>query len=238
MIPDGEMLRLAVIPARGGSKRIPHKNIKAFHGKPIMAYSIEAARNSGIFDEVMVSTDDEEIASIAEQYGASVPFFRGAETSGDYAATVDVLLEVIENYRQIKRKFSHICCIYPTAPFITEKKLQRAAALWEESGADALVPVVAFSYPPLRGLAIHDDRLRMMWPENEAVRSQDLEKLYHDCGQFYFIYSDALFREQTLFCHNTVPMQMSELEVQDIDNETDWVLAEQKYTLLKQLGRL
>lgn len=238
MVSDGEVLRLAVIPARGGSKRIPRKNIKAFHGKPIMAYSIEAARNSGIFDEVMVSTDDKEIALIAERYGASVPFFRSAETSSDHAATVNVLLEVLENYRQMAREFSYICCIYPTAPFITREKLQKAFALLEKSGADALVPVVPFSYPPLRGLTIHDDRLRMMWPENEAVRSQDLELLYHDCGQFYFVRTDALLQERTLFCKETVPMLQSELDAQDIDNETDWVLAEQKYTLLKQLGRL
>ncbi len=238
MVSDGEVLRLAVIPARGGSKRIPRKNIKAFHGKPIMAYSIEAARNSGLFDEVMVSTDDEEIALIAERYGASVPFFRSAETSGDHATTANVLLEVLENYHQIERKFFHICCIYPTAPFITGEKLQKAFALLEESGADALVPVVAFSYPPLRGLTIHDDRLRMMWPENEAVRSQDLEPLYHDCGQFYFVRAGALLEERTLFCRETVPMILPELEVQDIDNETDWTLAEQKYILLKQLGRL
>lgn len=238
MVPYGEALSLAVIPARGGSKRIPRKNIKAFHGKPILSYSIEAAKKSQIFDEVMVSTEDEEIASIAKQYGASVPFLRSAETSGDHATTVDVLLETAENYLQMKREFSYICCIYPTAPFITGAKLREAFVLLDESGADSLIPVVPFSYPPLRGLVIDHNRLQMRWPENEAMRSQDLETLYHDCGQFYFIRFDALIRERTLFCRNTVPMKMSELEVQDIDNETDWLLAEQKYELLKGLGKL
>ena len=238
MVLDGKTLKLAIIPARGGSKRIPRKNIKAFHGKPIMAYSIEAARNSEIFGEVMVSTDDEEIASIARRYGASVPFLRSAETSSDHATTVDVLLEVVENCRQMAREFSYICCIYPTAPFVTGEKLQNAFALLESSRSDSLIPVVPFSYPPFRGLTIHEGRLQMMWPENEAVRSQDLERLYHDCGQFYFIRSDALAREKTLFCHNTVAMQLPELEVQDIDSETDWVLAEQKYAFLKKLGKL
>lgn len=238
MVLDGEMLRLAVIPARGGSKRLPHKNIKLFHGKPIIAYSIEAARHSKLFDEVMVSTDDEEIALIAKRYGASVPFYRSAETSGDHATTVDVLLEVVENYCQTGRKFSRICCIYPTAPFVTAEKLKRADALLEKSEADALVPVVVFSYPPLRGFTIHDNRLQMMWPENETARSQDLVPLYHDCGQFYLARTNALLQERTLFCRKTVPMLQSELEAQDIDNEIDWILAEQKYILLKQLGRL
>lgn len=238
MVPNGEALRLAVIPARGGSKRILRKNIKQFCGKPILSYSIEAAIQSQLFDEVMVSTDDEEIASIAKQWGASVPFLRSMETSGDHATTADVLLEVVENYRQIKREFFYICCIYPTAPFATGEKLKKAFARLEESGADALVPVVAFSYPPLRGLTVQEDRLRMMWPENESVRSQDLPPLYHDCGQFYFVRTDALLRERTLFCQKTVPMFLSELEVQDIDNEIDWELAELKYELLQRKGLL
>jgi len=229
---------IAIIPARGRSKRIPRKNIKSFCGKPILAYSIEAALRSELFDEVMVSTDDEEIAAISEQYGASLPFLRSTEMSGDYATTTGVLLEVIEKYHQRGQRFSCICCIYPTAPFVTAEKLNRAFQLLCRSGADALIPVVPFSYPPLRGLIIDNGFLRMKFPENESMRSQDLEPLYHDCGQFYFIQRDALLREKTLFCKNTVPMYLSELEVQDIDNETDWTLAEQKYTFLLERGML
>ena len=232
------MAELAVIPARGGSKRILRKNIKQFCGRPILAYSIEAAIQSQLFDEVMVSTDDDEIVTIAKQYGAAVPFLRSAEASNDYATTADVLLETVRRYRQIDREFSHICCIYPTAPFATGEKLKKAFALLEESGADALVPVVPFSYPPLRGLTVQEGWLRMMWPENESVRSQDLPPLYHDGGQFYFVRTDALLRERTLFCQKMVPMFLSELEVQDIDNEIDWELAELKYELLQRKGLL
>ena len=207
MVPYGEALKLAIIPARGGSKRIPRKNIKQFCGKPILAYSIEAVIQSELFSEVMVSTED-------------------------------VLLEVVEKYHQTGRDFSYICCIYPTAPFVTAQKLRSAFRLFYGSGADALVPVVPFSYPPLRGFILQNERIRMKWPEYEAARSQDLQPIYHDCGQFYFAHMDAFLREKTLFCEETVPMVLPELEVQDIDNETDWELAELKYELLKRKGLL
>lgn len=231
-------LKLAVIPARGGSKRIPRKNIKEFCGKPIIAYSIEAAKGSGLFDEVMVSTDDEEILETAKRYGASVPFLRSASASGDYATTTDVLLEVLENYRERGLSFSTLCYVYPTAPFVTPEKLREAYRLLEDSGADALLPVTPFSYPPLRGLAISGDRVRMKWPENTFVRSQDLEPIYHDSGQFCFIRTEALLRERNILCRDMVPMVLPALEVQDIDNETDWELAELKYELLKRKGML
>lgn len=234
MIAHGEAL--AVIPARGGSKRIPRKNIRQFCSKPIIAYSIEAAVGSGLFDEVMVSTDDEEIAAIARQNGASVPFLRSAEASSDYASTIDVLLEVLKRYRQSGREFSYLCCIYPAAPFVTAEKLRRAFQMLCDSGADTLVPVIPFSYPPQRGFSIQGDRLRMKWPENLAARSQDLEPIFHDCGQFYFGRTDALLREKAIFCQNTVPLCLSELEVQDIDNEDDWKLAELKFELMKSNG--
>lgn len=234
-IPDGA---IAVIPARGGSKRIPRKNIKSFCGKPILAYSIEAAKESGLFGTVMVSTEDVEVAEIAKQYGASVPFLRSAATSGDYATTTDVLLEVLERYQKRGCVFSVLCYIYPTAPFVTAEKLKRAYQLLEKNGADALLPVVSFSYPPLRGLMIQENRLLMKWPENTFVRSQDLEPVYHDCGQFCFLRTEALLRERNIFCQNMVPMILSDLEVQDIDNETDWELAELKYSLLKRKGIL
>lgn len=229
---------VAVIPARGGSKRIPRKNIKIFCGKPVIAYSIEAARGSGLFDEVMVSTDDEEIAEIAKQFGASVPFLRGTAASGDYATTTDVLLEVLEMYRERGSTFSMLSYIYPTAPFVTAEKLRQAYQMLQDSGADALLPVVPYSYPPLRGLTIQEDRVQMKWPENTFVRSQDLEPIYHDSGQFCFLRTEALLRERNILCSNMVPMVLSDLEVQDIDNETDWELAELKYALLRRKGIL
>lgn len=230
--------RIAVIPARGGSKRIPRKNIKAFCGKPILSYSIEAAKDSGLFDEVMVSTDDQEIADTAVRFGASVPFFRSAAASGDYATTTDVLLEVLETYQKLGRTFSVLCNIYPTAPFVTAKKLRKAYQLFESSGADALIPVVPFSYPPLRGLTVQDNRAKMKWPAYTFARSQDLEPIYHDCGQFSFIRTETLLRERNALCEDMIPMVLSDLEVQDIDNETDWELAELKYELLRKKGLL
>lgn len=229
---------IAVIPARGGSKRIPRKNIKDFCGKPVLSYSIEAAKGSRLFDEVMVSTDDREIAETAKQFGASVPFLRSAAAAGDYATTTDVLVEVLEMYRERGFTFSTLCYIYPTAPFVTAEKLRRAHRMLEDSGADALLPVAPFSYPPLRGLTIQENRLRMKWPENTFARSQDLEPIYHDSGQFCFLRTEAFLRERNILCRNMVPMILSDLEVQDIDNETDWELAELKYTLLKRKGIL
>lgn len=231
-------MRVAILTARGGSKRIPRKNIKPFCGKPILSYSIEAALESRLFDEVMVSTDDREIAEIAEQYGARVPFLRSVEAANDFATTTDVLLEVVQQYSELGCEFSEICCIYPTAPFVTADKLKTAFQVYEESGADALIPVVPFSFPPLRGVVQRNDRIQMKWPEYTFTRSQDLETIYHDSGQFYIVRTEALQKEKVLFCKNTVPMILSELEVQDIDNEVDWELAELKYELLKKRGLL
>lgn len=225
---------LAVIPARGGSKRIPHKNIKEFCGKPILAYSIEAAIDSNLFDEVMVSTDDPHIANIAKSYGAGVPFFRSEKAANDYSTITDVLIEVVSEYEKIGKYFSITACIYPTAPFVTAEKLKAAFDLLCKSDATALLPVVPFSFPPLRGVEIENDRARMKWPENTFVRSQDLETIYHDCGQFHFIQTDTLLTEKRVISKNTVPMVLSEIEVQDIDNDIDWELAELKYMLLKK----
>lgn len=224
---------IAIIPARGGSKRIPGKNIKDFCGRPIIAYSIRAAIESGMFDEVMVSTDDEQITFVARQYGAVVPFMRSDKTAGDYSTTVDVLVEVLEEYRTRGKTFCHVCCLYPTAPFVTTDKLSKAMNMLASSGADALIPVIPFSYPPQRGLILENGRLKMKWPENLTVRSQDLDPLYHDSGQFYIIKAETLLKENTLFADNTIPLPVSELEAQDIDNETDWKLAELKYRLLR-----
>lgn len=223
------MRKIAIITARGGSKRIPRKNIKSFCGKPILAYSIEAAVQSGLFDEVMVSTDDEEIAGIGRQYGANIPFFRSERTSGDYATTNDVLLEVLEEYEKRGEFFDMGCCIYPTAPFVTAGKLKTAMEKLEASDADTLIPVVAFSYPPQRAMVIQEGRLVFEYPEYLDARSQDLVPHYHDVGQFYCFRIEAYKRNRKLMIGNILPFEISELEVQDIDNQTDWEIAEMKY---------
>ena len=226
------MATLAMITARGGSKRIPRKNIKDFNGKPIMAYSIEAAINSGVFDEVMVSTDDEEIADIARKYGAKVPFMRSEKTSNDFATTVDVIEEVIDTYHEKGQDFEIFTCIYPTAPFITSDRLKKAVEELKYSDADSLIPVVRFSYPPQRAMEVRDGRLVFRQPENLAKRSQDLEPHFHDAGQFYVVRTESFKKNRGIMVGDILPMELSELEVQDIDNEVDWKLAELKYNLI------
>lgn len=221
---------VAIITARGGSKRIPRKNIKEFCGKPIIAYSIEAALESEIFDEVMVSTDDKEIAEISEKYGAKVPFLRSAETSGDYATSADVLTEVIESYRSRGLEFTYFCCIYPTAPFVTAEKLKVAMEMLEKNPElDAVVPVVKFSFPPQRAFVIEDEKVKIIRPEIFQMRSQDLEPIYHDCGQYYCMKTKEFLETQRLVLKNTYPIITPETEVQDIDNMDDWNIAEIKY---------
>lgn len=231
-------MNIAIITARGGSKRIPHKNRKEFCGKPIIEYSIEAAKQAGIFDTVMVSTDDNKIAEIAKNAGAEVPFMRSAETSNDYATTADVLMEVLEKYKERGIRYENACCIYPTAPFVTGNKLRHAMDMLVNERKDSVIPVVPFSFPPLRGMVINDGKLEYKWQEYAMKRSQDLEEIYHDCGQFYVFRVEPFEKEKKLVTDNTAGMIISELEVQDIDNETDWQLAEMKYCLLKEKGRL
>ena len=226
------MKNICIIPARGGSKRIPRKNIKLFMGKPIMAYSIEAALKSGIFDEVMVSTDDEEFAKIAEQYGANVPFMRSEKTSNDYAITVEVIEEVLSMYKERGNTFDVVCCLYSTAPFVTPNRLKEAFSMINED-ADAAFTVVEYSFPIQRSHRIDNNGyIKMIQPEHYASRSQDLEKTYHDAGQFYFAKISSFNTERTFWCKRTKPLILSELEVQDLDTETDWKLAEMKFELL------
>lgn len=227
------MRKIAIITARGGSKRIPRKNIKEFCGKPILAYSIEAALASRLFDTVMVSTDDEEIAGIARQYGAEVPFYRSERTASDYATTNDVLLEVLEEYEKSGERYDMGCCVYPTAPFVTSKKLRDAMGRFEESDADTLISVAAFSYPPQRAMIVKEGRLVFEYPQYLDSRSQDLEPHYHDVGQFYLFRTEAFRRNRRLMLGNILPYVVSELEVQDIDNQTDWEIAEIKYRFMK-----
>lgn len=228
------MATIAIITARGGSKRIPRKNIKPFLGKPMLAYSVEAALEAGIFDEVMVSTEDEEIARIAEEAGARVPFLRSEKTANDFATTSDVILEVLEEYQKRGQEFDAFCCIYPTAPFITAGRLKEGMELLKEKKPDSVMPVVSFSFPPQRCVVIKEERLVPKWPENIPKRSQDLEPYYHDCGQFYCVDTRRFLEEKVILMPNTYPLILSELEVQDIDNEVDWKLAELKYRLLHE----
>ena len=228
---------IAIITARGGSKRIPKKNIKEFCGKPIIAYSNRAALDSGIFDEVMVSTDSEEIAEIARAYGAKVPFMRSAKTSDDFATTADVLMEVLERYQEMDRTFDVMSCIYPTAPFVTPQKLQSAYDTLTKEQAVMAMPVVAFSYPPQRSYVLNGNMLEMKWKENYNKRSQDLEKMYHDAGQFYMYQVEAFVRLKGQMTESIVPVIVDEMEVQDIDNESDWKLAELKYQMIKMRNK-
>lgn len=225
---------VAIITARGGSKRISGKNIKDFLGKPIIAYSITAALEAGCFDEVMVSTDSHEIASIAQSFGANIPFLRSAATSDDMSTTADVLMEVLTDYKHQGVEYKYACCIYPTAPFITAQKLHNGYELLIDTGADSVLPVVQFSYPIQRALQIENNRLSMIWPENINTRSQDLMPAYHDSGQFYWLNVARFLETRQIFADNSAPIKLPESEVQDIDTEDDWKIAEMKFQIMQQ----
>ena len=223
------MRNLCIIPARGGSKRIPRKNVKLFLGKPMLAYSIETATKSGLFNEIMVSTDDEEIAEVARQYGAKVPFMRSAETASDYATTADVLKEVITKYQELGMIFDNFCCFYATAPLVQSKDMISAFECLQKSEFTCVYPVVQFSYPIWRCLDLaKDGSMTRHWPEFENSRSQDLPKEYHDTGTFYWYKT----KEWLLGNIKLGGIEVSETTIQDIDTETDWKLAEMKYELM------
>jgi N-acylneuraminate cytidylyltransferase len=228
------MANLCIIPARGGSKRIPRKNIKTFRGKPIIAYSIEAALYSGLFDEIMVSTDDPEIAETAILYGAKVPFFRSKETSNDYATTFDVIKEVLSSYGLINMTFEYSCCIYACAPFVSYQKLIDSFNLLIKNSFDSVFPVMPFSFPIQRALKVgNNKKASFFYPEFSLSRSQDLENTYHDAGQFYWMNIEKCLSEERILTDNTGSIIISELEGQDIDNDIDWKLAELKYEFLQ-----
>jgi len=225
-------MNIAIIPARGGSKRIPRKNIRDFLGKPIIAYSIEAALEANVFDEVMVSTDDIEISEISKRYGASVPFLRCEELSNDMAMTVPVLLNVIDKYEKSGKYYTHICCIYPCAPFTTSERLREGMKLLKEVNADSVIPVAKLHYPVQRCLTIRSGELKMLHPEFYNYRTQDLEPAFYDAAQYYCAKVDSLRKEGRMFCEKTLPVILPESEVQDIDTEDDWVAAEIKYRMM------
>ena len=228
------MKSLCIIPARGGSKRIPRKNLKSFCGKPIIAYSIQTAINSGLFEEVMVSTDDFEIAEIAQTYGAKVPFFRSVNNSDDFATTSNVLEEVLYEYKKRGQYYESACCIYPTAPFITINSLNEGKRILDDEGVDSVFPVVKFDYPIWRGLKKNKTgRVEMIWDEHLDSRSQDMVEVFHDAGQWYWFDVNVFLKNKKLFTNNTKSVELSSLEVQDIDNLYDWYLAELKYAYLQ-----
>lgn len=227
------MKKIAIIPARGGSKRIPRKNIKNFLGKPIIAYSIEAALESKLFDEVMVSTDDLEIANISRQYGAKVPFLRSDVNSNDFATTIDVIAEVIAEYKKLGQEFDYTCCIYPCAPFVTAKILASSFKKINSERLDCIFPVLKYGHPIQRALKIKkDNTIEMIAPEHMQTRTQDLEATYHDLGQFYMFKTTIMIAQKQLWNDNTGYIELREIESHDIDTIEDWELAEFKYKYL------
>jgi pseudaminic acid cytidylyltransferase len=229
------MKTVAIITARGGSKRIPRKNIKYFLGKPIMAYSIESAINSGLFDEVMVSTDDAEIAAVAEQFGAKVPFMRSTENANDFATTADVIVEVLESYEAIGQRFDYAICIYPTAPFVSADLLIQGFNLLIKGEYDTVFPAMRFGFPIQRAIKLNaENRIEMLQPEHLRTRSQDLEQTYHDCGQFYWLSVEKFLLKKEIWTDNSGIVVLSEMEAHDIDNLEDWKIAEFKYLLVNE----
>jgi len=228
------MSSICIITARGGSKRIPRKNLKPFLGKPILEYAIEAALQSKLFETVMVSTDDDEIAEVGKRAGAEVPFRRSDDNSSDYASTADVLAEVLERYAAQGQNFEFACCCYPTAVFASAEKLVAATQELVAKDADSIFPVAPYSTPILRAFRIEDEKLQFVWPEHEFSRSQDLGECYYDTGQFYIFRVQPFLRARSILCGKTVPFIVSPMEAQDIDDELDWRMAELKYQLLKE----
>jgi N-acylneuraminate cytidylyltransferase len=220
---------ICIIPARGGSKRIPRKNIKDFLGKPIIAYAIEMALKTNLFEEVMVSTDDSEIAEIAKSCGAKVPFLRSIETSDDFATTAAVIKEVIGTYRNMGKEFNSVCCLYPTAVLANSADISEGYELLGE--ADIVLPVTEFSFPPLRSFHLNERGLaEYRYPEHSNTRSQDLEPWYHDAGQWYWY--QIKFFEKELEIYKCKVIKLPNTRVQDIDNMEDWALAKIKYSFI------
>ena len=228
------MSNLCIIPARSGSKRIPKKNIKSFLGKPIIAYSIEAAIQSKLFTEIMVSTDCQKTAEIALEYGAKVPFLRSKKNSNDFATTYDVIKEVIDEYKKNEVNFEDICCIYACAPFVTGNKLKQAYQELKNKQVDTIFPIVEYSFPIQRAIKISNGKIKLCNTKYLDTRSQDLEKSYHDAGQFYWMKSEKILKKGKVITDNCSSIIITELEGQDIDNDTDWKLAELKFKLFKK----
>lgn len=226
--------KIAIIPARSGSKRIPNKNIKSFLGQPIIAYSIKTAIDSNLFDEVMVSTDCEEIAKTAISFGAKVPFYRTKKNASDYATTLEVLNEVINQYKINGFDYDYGCCLYPTAPFITINQLKESYTSLIDKSFDTVFAAVKYGHPIERAFQLNNEnKVQINNPEKEFTRTQDLSINYHDAGQFYWFKTTALYKNKSLLNGNVGAIIMDEIEVHDIDNPSDWHLAELKYKTLR-----
>ena len=220
---------VAIIPARAGSKRIPGKNTRLFLGKPIIAYSIEAAISSGLFNEVMVSTDSEEIANLAINLGASAPFLRSRKNSDDYATLANVVFEVLNRLADSGRKFDFSCCILPSSPFVKASNIIKAQHLLENENLDSVFPVVRFSSSIFRSFRRHGNKIQMYWPEYRDIRTQDLEPAFYDAGQFYCLRTEAFLKNRTIFTENSGYIELEDRDTQDIDTLEDWGIAEFKY---------
>lgn len=225
------MNNIAIIPARSGSKRIYRKNIRDFLGKPIIAYSIQTALESGLFSEVVVSTDDEEIATISKKYGASVPFYRSLKNSDDYATTLDVVFEVLSKFKENRIEFDNVCCIYPCAPFITKELLLNAFNLLKDKKFNSVFPVVPYSTPIKRALLLSNAQVYPINPDFQETRSQDLDSAYYDAGQFYWLNIYQVIVQRKIYTDFSGAIVVSELIAHDIDNEVDWKIAELKFKL-------
>ena len=220
-------MKLAIIPARGGSKRIPRKNIKLFCAKPMIAWSIEAALQSGCFDQVIVSTDDQEIAEVARQYGATVPFMRPAELSDDHTGTVPVIQHAIEWVNAQGQPVEQACCLYATAPFVSAEDINRGLDILNATQSDYAFSVTSYAFPIQRAIRLNGEgRVQMFNPEHFNTRSQDLEEAFHDAGQFYWGTADAWLQGRMIFGTGSVPVPLPRHRVQDIDTPEDWVRAE------------
>lgn len=231
------MSRVAIIPARGGSKRIPRKNVKDFCGKPMIAWSIEAAKASGCFDKIIVSTDDPEIAHIALQFGAEIPFMRPAALSDDYTGTIPVIRHAVEWLNQNDAPVDYACCIYATAPFILPEDLKQGLQLIKNSGSSYAFSVTSYAFPIQRAVRItKNGRVAMFNPEHFQTRSQDLEEAWHDAGQFYWGTADAWCEERAIFGVDSLPVRLPRHRVQDIDTAEDWNRAEWLFRALQAEG--
>lgn len=235
-------MNICVIPARGGSKRIPRKNIKDFCGKPMIAWSIEAARKSNCFVHVLVSTDDEEIAKIAREWGAEVPFLRPAELSNDYTPTTPVIAHATQWANCNLGSTENVCCLYATAPFVQAEDLKKGLKTLHESEAEFAFSVTSFTYPIQRAIYITvEGRVEMFQPEHFNTRSQDLKEAWHDAGQFYWGKADAWLAGKTIFSNDSAPVKLNRYRVQDIDTHEDWKRAELLFrtvaSLTEDLGK-
>lgn len=233
------MSRVAIIPARGGSKRIPRKNVKDFCGKPMIAWSIEAAKASGCFDKIIVSTDDHEIARVAKEWGATVPFMRPEELSDDFTGTLPVIRHAVDWLNQYETPVEYACCLYATAPFVSAEDLKQGLQLIKDSGSSYAFSVTSYAFPIQRAIRItKNGRVAMFNPKHFQTRSQDLEEAWHDAGQFYWGTAEAWREERAIFGENSVPVKLPRHRVQDIDTPEDWNRAEWLFRAMQAEGGL